>query len=111
VCIIEVFFISGMLNLRNTTFKVTSLTITWDPASSFYCGGLIYYQVVISYGGQLVSNITTTGLNATFNNLMGGTAYNVTVIATNRAGNGITEVRNVITEGNDEACIINYLLY
>jgi len=99
MCIIEVLFISGILNLRNTTFKATSLTIAWDPARSFYCGGLIYYQVVISYGGQLGSNITTTGLNATFHNLMGGTTYNVTVIATNRAGNGIAEERNVMTKG------------
>ena len=90
-----------MLNPRNTTNKTTSITVTWDPASSLYCG-VIYYQVVISFGCQLVSDIITTELSATFHGLMGNTAYSITVVAVNRAGNGITVVENLITAGKNE---------
>ena len=98
--------IIGLLNPR-VTITTTSITVTWNTAISPYCG-VIYYQVVISHVGQLVSDITTTGLSTTFHSLLGNTAYSITVVAVNRAGNGITGVINLITAGdNNEAYTIN----
>jgi len=97
-----------MLNLRNTTFNTRSISVTWDSASGPYCGKIIY-QVEISYNGEAVGKITATELGATFHNLMESTIYSITVVSMNRAGIGISEVRDVTTAGNDEVCAIKSL--
>jgi len=89
----------GLLNPRITIFKTASLTVVWDPASSPYCGGVLYYQVVITDGEKPLIYVTTAELSVPFSDLMGNRAYNISVVAVNRAGNGITGVTNFVIAG------------
>ena len=96
VCTVLNFFVlyfSGITQLTNTTYKSDLIVVTWEPASSPYCGEVLYYQVVISSDEHvnIANNIVSTiGLTATFLNLRNNTFYTITVTAVNKAGSGRT---------------------
>ena len=89
----------------NTTYSPNTIIVSWDAAESPYCGGVLYYIVVISsdeYSNiiYLTVNVTvsTATYTHTFSNLRNDTNYNITVTAVNRAGAGMTtELTNVRT--------------
>ena len=89
------------MNTFDCNTNAVEITVRWDAANSPYCGGVLYYTVMISSDEH--SNITddivnVTGLNATFSNLKSDTNYNITVTAVNRAGAGMTtSVMNIRT--------------
>ena len=89
------------MNTFDCNTNAVEITVRWDAANSPYCGGVLYYTVMISSDEH--SNITNdivnvTGLNATFSNLRNNTNYNITVTAVNRAGAGMTtSVMNIRT--------------
>ena len=91
----------GVTNLTNTTYSPYTITVSWDAATSPYCGGVLYYTVMISsdeHCNIMNDIVNVTGLNATFSNLRRDTNYNITVTAVNRAGAGLTsELINVRT--------------
>ncbi|XP_065915112.1 uncharacterized protein [Dysidea avara] len=101
---------SGVANLTNTTYTPNIINVTWDPASSPYCGEVLYYQVVISSDGHcniVNDTIRAMNLSATFSNLKSNTTYIITVSAVNRATVGLSEMINVATaissgEQNDD---------
>ena len=87
------FACSGVTLLTNTTYKSDLIIVTWDPASSPYCGEVLYYQVVISSDGYVnITNnvVNTTSLTATFLDLRSSKLYTITVTAVNKAGSGRT---------------------
>ena len=97
-----------MTNLRNTTYSPNTITVRWDAANSPYCGGVLYYIVVISSDehSNIISDIVNitvstadvTMFTVTFSNLRNDTNHNITIIAVNRAGAGMTtELANVRT--------------
>ena len=86
-------FLSGIAHLTNTTYKSDLIIVTWNPASSPYCGEVLYYQVVISSDEHTdipTDFVNTTGLTTTFLNLRNSTFYTITVTDVNRAGSGRT---------------------
>ncbi|XP_065903474.1 uncharacterized protein [Dysidea avara] len=92
---------TGMLNPR--IFSDEDLvTITWDPASNPYCGGVLYYLVVVSFCEWQVQRVSTTGLNVTFDDLIDRTPYSIMVVAINRAGYGSNETINAVTKVDDD---------
>ena len=94
------FFHSGVTLLTNTTYKSDLIIVTWDPASSSYCGEVLYYQVVISsdeHVNILNDVVNVTCLTATFLGLRSNTTYTITVAAVNQAGSGIMTQITVIT--------------
>ena len=83
---------SGVNQLTNTTYRPEVIIVTWDPASSPYCGEVLYYRVAISSDEHtnIPNNIVnTTCLTTTFLDLKSNTTYVITVNAFNRAGSGI----------------------
>ena len=83
------FLCSGITHLTNTTYKSDLIIVTWNPASSPYCGEVLYYQVVISSDEHVnITNnaVNTTSLTTTFLDLRSNTTYAITVAAVNRAG-------------------------
>jgi len=91
---------SGVTNLINTTFSLNLITVTWNLASSSYCGEVLYYQVVISSNEhcEIMNNtIRTTNLSATFSALRSNTTYTIAVSAVNRARLGSSEMVNITT--------------
>lgn len=103
--IIIAFHHTGVRNLMNTTYSPNTIIVSWDAAESPYCGGVLYYIVVISsdeYSNiiYLTVNVTvsTATYTHTFSNLRNDTNHNITVTAVNRAGAGMTtELTNVRT--------------
>lgn len=89
------------MNTFDYNTNAVEITVQWDAANSPYCGGVLYYIVMISSDEH--SNITNdivnvTVLTATFSNLRNDTNYNITVTAVNRAGAGMaTTVKNIRT--------------
>ena len=93
----------GVTNLMNTTNSEDTITVTWDAASSPYCGGVLYYVVMISSDEHSnimndIVNVTDSSLlTATFSNLINDTNYDVTVTPYNRVVAGITTTVNIRT--------------
>ena len=100
MCVIAFYVCLGVANLTNTTYTPNIINVTWDPASSPYCGEVLYYQVVISSDGHcniVNDTIRAMNLSATFSNLKSNTTYIITVSAVNRATVGLSEMINVAT--------------
>jgi len=107
----------GVTHLTNTTYKSDLIIITWDLASSPYCGEVLYYQVGITSDEHtdLKNNtVATAGLSTTFLDLKSNTRYTITVAAVNRAGTAInanivvqTAAEKVSTGSNSDmqACV------
>ena len=90
----------GVTHLTTTTYSSSIIAITWDPASSPYCGEVLYYQVVISSDEHVnIPNdiVNVTCLTTTFLGLRSNTTYAITVAAVNRAGRGIVARITVMT--------------
>ena len=119
-------FLSGITHLINTTYKSDLIIVTWDPASSPYCGEVLYYQVVISSDEHtdIPNNIVnTTGLTTPFLDLRDSTVYTITVTGVNRAGSGRTVSITAYTATRSQSwlhslhcsyyniCCINYCIY
>ena len=85
----------------NTTYSPNTIIVSWDAAESPYCGGVLYYIVMISsdeYSDIITVKATPSTATYTFSNLRNDTNYNITVTAVNRAGAGMTtELTNVRT--------------
>ena len=70
----------------NTTNSEDTITVTWNNASSPYCGEVLYYIVMISSDehcnimNDIVNVTDLSSLTATFSNLKNDTNYDVTVI-------------------------------
>jgi len=96
-----------MLNIINSS-NATMLNVTWSPASSDYCGGIVYYLVEILLRGQLVRSITTNMSNYTFDNLTNEVVYTIRVTPFNSAGNGMPETINAMSTGMYDA-LLNYV--
>ena len=97
----------GVTNLMNTTNSEDTITVTWDAANSPYCGGVLYYIVMISSDEHSnimndIVNVTDLSLlTATFSNLMNDTYYDVTVTTTySRLVEGRTTTVNVRTSSS-----------
>jgi len=87
------------MRLRGNSSQ-SMVNVTWDPASSSYCGEVLYYQVVISSVEHCSiegNTMYVTGSPATFFNLRDNTSYTVTVSAINRARVGMPEMINITT--------------
>ena len=96
----------GVTNLKlmetfDSCTNETNITVTWDAATSPYCGRVLYYMVMISSDehSNIVNDIVnvTSPLTATFSNLMNGTNYNITVTPYNRGGAGMTTTESIRT--------------
>ena len=85
------------MNTFDCNTNAVEITTQWDAANSPYCGGVLYYIVMIS--SDIMNDIVNvTVLTATFSNLRNDTNYNITVTAVNRAGAGMTTtVKNIRT--------------
>ena len=86
---------TGVTNLRNTTNSEDTITIIWDAATSPYCGGILYYIVMISSDehSNIMNDIVnvTSPLTTTFSNLRNDTYYVVRVTTVySRLGDGGT---------------------
>ena len=87
----------------NTTNSSDTITVTWDAANSPYCGGVLYYIVMISSDEHCniindIVNVTDLSLlTATFSNVMNDTYYDITVTAYNRRVAGMTTTVNIRT--------------
>ena len=90
-------------NLVNSTNRPDTITVTWNNASSPYCGGILYYIVMISSDEHSnimndIVNVTDLSLlTATFSNLRNDTNYNITVTPYNRVVAGMTTTVNIRT--------------
>jgi len=93
-------FILGEFNVRVTEVEDNSITVKWNNATSEYCTGAVYYQVVLSAGGRVLQNKTTPHPSVIFNDLMMDTSYTVVVVPFNRAGYGMADDSDVTTIGN-----------
>ena len=85
------------VNFTSTTNSEDTITVTWSAATSPYCGGILYYVVMISDENSNIMNDTVNALTATFSNLMNDTNYTVTVTAYNRVVAGMTTPVNIRT--------------
>jgi len=90
-----VYYCVGVSNINisvNTSTTNNSILVVWDPASSHYCGKVLYYQIEISSNKHIdISNhiIYVRDLEAMFFDLKKGIEYNVSVIPFNRIGAGL----------------------
>ena len=94
---------SGVTHLINTTYRPDLIMVTWDPASSPYCGEVLYYKVVISSDEHVnIPNdiVNVTCLTATFLGLRSNTTYTITVAAINKAavGMGVSVIVNTAAD-------------
>ncbi|XP_065914777.1 low-density lipoprotein receptor-related protein 5-like isoform X2 [Dysidea avara] len=95
---------SGVTHLTNTTYRLDLIIVTWDPASSPYCGEVLYYQVVISSDEHVnIPNniVNATCLAVTFLGLRSNTTYTITVAAVNKAGIGMGDSITVKTAATE----------
>ena len=98
------YFNSGVTHLTNTTYRLDLIIVTWDPASSPYCGEVLYYQVVISSDEHVnIPNdiVNATCLAVTFLDLRSNTTYTITVAAVNKAGIGMGDSITVKTAATE----------
>ena len=97
-----------VMNIFDCNTNTVDITVSWDAANSPYCGGVLYYIVMISSDEHsnimkdtvivTVSTGDVTVFNATLANLRNDTKYNITITAVNRAGTGMTNaVMNIRT--------------
>ena len=120
----------GVTNLNTqicTSSDTTTITVTWDAVNSSYCGGVLYYIVMISSDvhsnimNDIVNVTDLSLLTATFSNLMDDTVYNVTVTPFNRAGVGLSTMIKIkipsrrskfyIQSHSVETCVHNTVPY
>ena len=93
----------GVTNLTNTTNSEDTITVTWNNASSPYCGEILYYMVMISSDEHCnimnaIMNVTDLSLlTATFSNLMNDTNYNITITPYNRVIAGMSTTVSIRT--------------
>ena len=96
------------MNIFDCNTNTVDITVSWDAANSPYCGGVLYYIVMISsdehsniMNDTVIVTVSTddiTMFNTTFSNLRNDTNYNITITAVNRAGAGMTNaVMNIRT--------------
>ena len=89
------------MNTFDCNTNAVEITVRWDAANSPYCGGVLYYIVMISsdeHSNIMNDIVNVTVLTATFSNLRNDTNYNITVTAVNRVGAGVTTtVKNIRT--------------
>ena len=89
------------MEIFNSCTNETNIFVTWDAATSPYCGGVLYYIVMISSDehSNIMNDIVnvTSPLTATFSNLRNDTNYDVTATAYNRVGTGMTTTVHVTT--------------
>ena len=89
------------MEIFNSCTNKTNIFVTWDAATSRYCGGVLYYIVMISSDehSNIMNDIVnvTSPLTATFSNLMNNINYDVTVTAYNRVGAGMTTTVHITT--------------
>ncbi|XP_065891972.1 uncharacterized protein [Dysidea avara] len=100
----------SITGLRNTTYNTTFINIAWRYLSDHtqICGKNIYYLINISsYNDtKLVTNNYTTAIQkCTIPNLMSGTAYTITVAATNGEIVGIPNTIVVTTREQQDSPI------
>ena len=90
-----------VMNTFDCNTNAVEITVRWDAANTPYCGGVLYYIVMISsdeHSNIMNDIVNVTVLTATFSNLRNDTNYNITVTAVNRAGAGMTTtVKNIRT--------------
>ena len=97
-----------VMHIFDCNTNTVDITVRWVAANSPYCGGVLYYIVMISSDEHsnimnntvivTVSTADVTMFNATFSNLRNDTNYNITINAVNRAGAGMTNaVMNIRT--------------
>ena len=88
-----------LMEIFNSCTNKTNIFVTWDAATSPYCGGVLYYIVMISSDehSNIMNDIVnvTLPLTATFSNLRNDTTYDVTVTAYNRVGAGMTTTESL----------------
>ena len=88
-----------LMEIFNSCTNKTNIFVTWDAATSRYCGGVLYYIVMISSDehSNIMNDIVnvTSPLTATFSNLRNNTTYDVTVTAYNRVGAGMTTTESL----------------
>ena len=87
----------------NVTNKSTmSLTVSWKPAQSRYCGNVLYYVCLLTnYTVLAPITINATDQNCTFDGLSANTVYNISVSAVNKAGIGEAAiVVNITTDSS-----------
>ena len=94
----------GVTNLINTTNSEDTITVTWEAANSSYCGGVLYYIVMISsdeHSNNIMNatmNVTDLSLlTATFTDLMNDTNYNITITPYNRVIAGMSTTVSIRT--------------
>ena len=87
------------MEIFNSCTNKTNITVTWDAATSPYCGEVLYYTVMISSDehSSIMNDIVnvTSPLTATFSNLRNYTMYDVTVTAYNRVDAGMTTTESL----------------
>ena len=108
--VIFFYAVIGITGLRNTTYNTTFINIAWRYLSDHtqICGKNIYYLINISsYNDtKLVTNNYTTAIQkCTIPNLMSGTAYTITVAATNGEIVGIPNTIVVTTREQQDSPI------
>jgi len=77
---------TGDLNIAASDVQVNSIIFMWNATNSSFCGGIVYYQVVLFSDGEIVNSTSTTELSIKFDNLMANTTYTVMVSSFNDAG-------------------------
>ena len=81
-----------LMGIFNSSTNEINIIVTWDAANSSYCGGVLYYIVMISsdeHSNIMNDTVNVTDLTVTFYNLRNDTNYDVTVTAYNRVGAGM----------------------
>ena len=84
-----------LMGIFNSGTNDINIIVTWDAANSPYCGGVLYYIVMISSDNIIIDTVNVTDLTVTFHNLRNDTNYDVTVTAYNRVG---TRMNTTVTE-------------
>ena len=88
------------MNLRNTSTTNDTIAISWDAATTTFCGNILKYYVTISYDdGTLVNGTSTEQKTHRFDGLQNNTCYIILALANNAAGNGTAIAMIVQTTG------------
>ncbi|XP_065914278.1 uncharacterized protein [Dysidea avara] len=103
---------SRVMNLRNTSTTNDTIAISWDAATTTFCGNILKYYVTISYDdGTLVNGTSTEQKTHRFDGLQNNTCYIILALANNAAGNGTAIAMIVQTTGpqddDDDTCSLN----
>ena len=98
------------VNIPPDTITACSFVVQWSRPSSDPVCGSIWYTVIVTEGGMLIINDTTTLTTYNVTGLTVNTLYHVAVTANNNAGSSNSNASSISIRTNNNSKFIDFVI-